>query len=168
MAAAAAVLAKEKVVTSKLVPPNTCHCPSEAALKCQLMMNRDGGWGVPEATETSEPGTEIPGHCPLSATTYTVVTAAAQESDGLTQCLFARGTSSTAAATQLTWLDWKEAALAYDLITVSFLKTVSSQQGPSHAASGIRALWSKQPSFSHAPFLVCSPTGIHSHTCSWF
>lgn len=156
MAVAAAVLAKGKAVTSKLVPPNNCHCPSEAALKCQLMTNRDGGWGRQrQLKQVSQPGTEIPGHCPLSATTYTVVTVAAQERDGLTHCLFAQGTSSTAATTQLTWLDWKGAALAYDLITGFF-----SQNSLFPAATSPSYLGYKGPMVQTAFLLPRSIPGL--------
>lgn len=159
MASSTAVLAQGKAVTmtSKLDPPNTCCRPSAAALKCQLMINRDGGRGAPEATQISKPATEIPGVLPsqLPPTQRSLLLLPEKEMDSHTAS-FPQGPVPL------------QPQLSYNLITVSLSSRVCSQQGPPHPISGIRALWSKLPFSFHTPFLVCSPTGLHSHTRSWF
>lgn len=150
MASSTAVLAQGKAVTmtGKLVPPNTCCGPSAAALKCQLMINRDGGRGAPEATQISKPATEIPGVLPsqLPPTQRSLLLLPVKEMDSHTAS-FPQGPVPL------------QPQLSYNLITVSLSSRVCSQQdlpilsqvqGPvvqtafliPHAIPGLLTYWS--------------------------
>lgn len=72
--AAAAAVAKDRAVPSKLVLPNTCR-PSAAAQRPAPDRHR-WGLGVPEATQTSEQAPQIPARCPLSVSMFSGVTPA--------------------------------------------------------------------------------------------
>lgn len=75
-------------------------------------------------------------------------------------CLVPSGTGSTAVTAPLPWLGWRGTCWPHLLRSgncFSFLKRVSSQQGPLHPIPGIGALGFRHHSLSQAPFLVCSP-----------